>query len=392
MKIYLVGGAVRDSLLEIPYSERDWVVVGATDQAMLDQGYRRADERFPVFLHPQTGEEYALARRETKTGPGYKGFAVDTSPEVTLEQDLARRDLTINAMAQDETGKLIDPYDGKDDLDAGLLRHVTPAFSEDPVRLLRIARFAAKLGRWGFRVAHGTQGLLKLMAASDDLIHLQPERIWREMKRALGEEQPWRFFEVLRACGALPRLIPELDGGVAGNHTGHAAAPEAPPMGALRRCVEAGGGAEMRFAVLLADSLRDDGDAVAALCRRLRAERVYREALSQLVRARSALRRLDRSDAATLLNFVQAFGGLKSRDGFEGLLLALAALHPEHAEARIETLRRARDLALAVSAGDLARSGLEGADFGAALRRARLESIERGLDPKPDRARDESGT
>ncbi|MEJ2592815.1 MAG: hypothetical protein P8178_15730 [Candidatus Thiodiazotropha sp.] len=211
MKIYLVGGAVRDRLLDLPVSERDWVVVGATPEQMLEQGFRRADADFPVFLHPQTGEEYALARTEVKTGPGYKGFAVESGPQVTLEQDLLRRDLTINALAMDEAGELIDPCGGRDDLENGLLRHITPAFSEDPVRLLRVARFAAKLGRWGFRVAHGTHGLMQKMAASPDLANLRAERVWRELVRAMGEPQPWRFFEVLHRCGALARLMPPLD-------------------------------------------------------------------------------------------------------------------------------------------------------------------------------------
>ena len=210
MKIYLVGGAVRDKLLELPVKERDWVVVGATEQQMLAAGYRRADREFPVFLHRDTGEEYALARTERKTGPGYRGFEVHAGPDVTLEQDLLRRDLTINALALDERGELIDVCNGRQDLEEGLLRHITPAFVEDPVRLLRVARFAAKLGQWGFRVAHGTYGLMKKMAVSDDLLSLKAERLQVELWKALGEAQPWRFFEVLQRCGALARLLPEL--------------------------------------------------------------------------------------------------------------------------------------------------------------------------------------
>ena len=168
MKIYLVGGAVRDGLLGLPVSERDYLVVGATEQQMLDLGYRRLDVAFPVFLHPETGDEYALARCECKSGPGYKGFEVDAGPHITLEQDLARRDLTVNALARDETGNLIDLFHGREHLDEGLLRHITPAFDEDPVRLLRAARFAAKLGRWGFRVAHGTFALMQRMARRDE--------------------------------------------------------------------------------------------------------------------------------------------------------------------------------------------------------------------------------
>ncbi|MCB1904166.1 MAG: rhodanese, partial [Gammaproteobacteria bacterium] len=197
MKIYLVGGAVRDRLLGLPVRDRDWVVVGATEAEMLQQGFRRADSDFPVFLHPQSGEEYALARRETKTGPGYRGFSIEAGPEITLEQDLIRRDLTINAIAEDEAGNLIDPFAGQQDLAAGVLRHVSPAFVEDPLRLLRVARFAARLGRWGFRLSHTTHGLMQRMAASEELATLRGERLWQEMKQALAEDQPWRFFQVL---------------------------------------------------------------------------------------------------------------------------------------------------------------------------------------------------
>ncbi len=176
MKTYLVGGAVRDELLDLTVTERDYLVVGATEQQMLDRGFRRLDVAFPVFLHPETGDEYALARRERKTGPGYKGFEVDAGPDVTLEEDLARRDLTINALAMDESGELVDIFNGRDDLEEGILRHISPAFIDDPVRLLRAARFSARLGRWGFRLAHETHALLKQMAGFDELdtvVHVQ---------------------------------------------------------------------------------------------------------------------------------------------------------------------------------------------------------------------------
>jgi tRNA nucleotidyltransferase (CCA-adding enzyme) len=392
VRIYLVGGAVRDSLLQIPFSERDWVVVGATEQQMLDRGFRRADARFPVFLHPETGEEYALARRETKTGPGYKGFSVDTSPRVTLEQDLARRDLTINAMAQDDAGRLIDPYGGRDDLDAGRLRHVTPAFVEDPVRLLRIARFAAKLGQWGFRVAHSTHKLLTQMAASEDFAHLRPERVWREMKRGLAEPQPWRFFEVLQRCGALARLIPELDLGRAPEGHADAGAPGSvsplAPIPALQRSVAAGAVPEVRFAVLLAAAVGRDGPSVDALCRRLRAERAYCDALAQLIRARSALQTAHRFHPAEQLDFLQRFGGLKKGDGFDRLLLGLTALDPEGSGSAVESLDRARAVAVSISIEDLAHPGLEGAAIGEALRSARIERIEQELTPPPGRQAD----
>jgi len=211
MKVYLVGGAVRDKLLGLTPKERDWVVVGSTVDEMLSLGYQQVGKDFPVFLHPDTHEEYALARTERKTRPGYTGFAVHASTDVTLEEDLQRRDLTINAIAEDDNGDLIDPYNGCEDLDAGLLKHISPAFSEDPVRILRIARFAARFCRWGFHVAHGTNTLMREMVEQGEVDALVAERVWAETEKALGEDHPERYFEVLRGCGALQKVFPEID-------------------------------------------------------------------------------------------------------------------------------------------------------------------------------------
>ena len=209
MKRYLVGGAVRDALLGRSGSDRDWVVVGAHPQQLLDAGYLPVGRDFPVFLHPQTKEEHALARTERKTGPGYRGFEMHADPGVTLEDDLLRRDLTINAIAQDESGALIDPHGGQRDLAAKLLRHVSPAFAEDPVRILRIARFAARFD--DFSVAPETLALMRSMVEAGEVDALVSERVWQELARGLMEAHPARMFEVLRACGALARLLPEVD-------------------------------------------------------------------------------------------------------------------------------------------------------------------------------------
>lgn len=209
MKIYLVGGAVRDRLLGRVGGDRDWVVVGGTPEAMQAQGFRPVGKDFPVFLHPDTGEEYALARTERKSGRGYKGFVVHTSPDVSLDDDLLRRDLTINAMAQDEHGQVIDPHGGRADLAARVLRHVSPAFGEDPVRILRLARFAARFP--DFSVAPDTLALMRQMVNEGEVDHLVPERVWQELARGIMEASPSRMFEVLRDCGALARLLPELD-------------------------------------------------------------------------------------------------------------------------------------------------------------------------------------
>lgn len=211
MQIYKVGGAVRDRLLGRTVSDIDWVVVGATAQEMQALGYRPVGADFPVFLHPQSGEEYALARTERKSGRGYGGFTFHASPEVTLEEDLIRRDLTINAMAEDEQGTVYDPYHGQKDLEARILRHVSPAFAEDPLRVLRVARFAARYAELGFRVAPQTIELMRQLSESGELQALTAERSWKEIARALMEDQPQVFIQVLRDCGALKELIPELD-------------------------------------------------------------------------------------------------------------------------------------------------------------------------------------
>ena len=209
MKVYVVGGAVRDRLLGLPVQDRDHVVVGATPEDMQARGFKPVGKDFPVFLHPDTHEEYALARTERKTAPGYTGFAFHAAPDVTLEEDLARRDLTINAIAEDERGALTDPFGGQDDLARRVLRHVGPAFAEDPVRVLRVARFAARFA--DFRVAEETLALMRLMADNGEVDHLVAERVWQELSRGLMEARPSRMIEALRACGVLAKVLPELD-------------------------------------------------------------------------------------------------------------------------------------------------------------------------------------
>ncbi len=211
MKTFLVGGAVRDALLRLPVKDRDWVVVGATPEAMLEQGYQQVGRDFPVFLHPRSREEYALARTERKNGNGYTGFVTQFAPDVTLEQDLQRRDLTINAIAQSDDGELFDPYGGQQDLAQRTLRHVSAAFNEDPLRVLRVARFAARFAHLNFRVAEETQALMRMMAESGELAHLTAERVWKETEKALLTRNPQVYFQVLRDCGALRVLFPELD-------------------------------------------------------------------------------------------------------------------------------------------------------------------------------------
>ena len=264
MQVYLVGGAVRDELLGRAVRERDWVVVGATPAELERLGYRAVGRDFPVFLHPETHEEYALARLERKVGPGYRGFVTDFSPAVTLEQDLGRRDLTINAMARDGAGRVIDPHGGQADLGARVLRHVSPAFAEDPVRILRVARFAARFAGLGFTVAPETLALMRTMVDSGEASALVSERVWRELERALGEPAPQRCLEVLRDCGALTVLLPEL--------AGHADAAAAWAL--LRAAAERGAATPVRWAALLAGLPTAQ---IEALCARLRVPNDYRE-------------------------------------------------------------------------------------------------------------------
>jgi len=277
MQVYLVGGAVRDELLGRTVGERDWVVVGATPAELERLGYRAVGRDFPVFLHPETHEEYALARLERKVAPGYRGFITDFSPAVTLEQDLQRRDLTINAMARDGAGRLIDPYGGQADLAARRLRHVSPAFAEDPVRILRVARFAARFAGLGFTVASETLELMRGMVAAGEAEALVSERVWRELERALAEGAPQRALEVLRDCGALAVLLPEI------------ASPPATvaAVTALELAAARGAATPVRWAAMLAGLPVEQ---VEALCGRLRVPNSYRELAVVAARLESQLR------------------------------------------------------------------------------------------------------
>src|SRR3984885_6940539 len=265
-QVYLVGGAVRDEMLGLPASERDWVVVGATPEELESAGYRAVGREFPVFLHPETQEEYALARVERKTAPGYRGFETRFSPEVTLEQDLQRRDLTINAMARAPDGTLIDPYGGRHDLEQRLLRHVSPAFVEDPVRVLRVARFAARLSALGFKLAPETRDLMRFMVCNGEINSLVPERVWREMQRTLSAADPAVFFDILYDCGALAIVLPELEWDEAARRALQRAAAPAPAptqVSAAHSAIEG----SVRFAALLAGTALDK---ITVLCERLR--------------------------------------------------------------------------------------------------------------------------
>jgi tRNA nucleotidyltransferase (CCA-adding enzyme) len=370
MKVYLVGGAVRDQLLKIPYSERDWVVVGATPEEMLAQGYRRVDRDFPVFLHPQSSEEYALARTEVKAAPGYKGFDLSYGPEVTLEQDLLRRDLTINALAMDESGQLIDVCEGEKDLQEGRLRHITPAFTEDPLRLLRVARFAAKLGCWGFRLAHGTHRLMKQMATATELSTLSAERVLKEMSRAMAEPQPWRFFEVLLRCGALQKLLPEVADVMGGESPGHGAESTGLMVAALKRIVPNSDDPQLRLAVALFYGAQNQSELSDWLGRK-RLDKQTAQMIGDLLQ----LAPIQTSDepGEPMFDLVTKLKPGQQPQRFESLLLAAEALWPETTAILKHRLISARQALVAPLPEQLVDSNLQGKVLGDAIRRWRLD-------------------
>ena len=378
MQVYLVGGAVRDELLGRPVKERDWVVVGATPAELERQGYRAVGRDFPVFLHPETQEEYALARLERKVAPGYRGFVTDFSPAVTLEQDLQRRDLTINAMARDGAGRIIDPCSGQADLRARVLRHVSPAFVEDPVRILRVARFAARFAGLGFTVAPETLTLMRGIVAAGEVDALVSERVWRELERALGESTPQRCFEVLRDCGALDVLLPEISSLADGTHA----------MAALCAAAERGAATPVRWAALLAEL---PAAQIEALCTRLRVPNEHRELavlaarLGQYLRdaggAPAAARAMATADPEWLLALLELADAFRRPERFAQWLEVLAA-RSQAAAADADAVRKlgvrlraALGAAAAVQLGAAEVRSLQGPEIGKLLRTRRLETL-----------------
>jgi tRNA nucleotidyltransferase (CCA-adding enzyme) len=406
MKIYAVGGTVRDVLLGLPSGDRDWVVVGATPQQMLDGGYVPVGRDFPVFLHPQTHEEHALARTERKTAPGYRGFTVHADPSVTLEEDLLRRDLTINAMARDDAGRLIDPCGGQRDLAARVLRHVSPAFAEDPVRILRVARFAARFT--DFSVAPETDVLMRDMVAAGEVDALVSERVWQELSRGLMEARPSRMFEVLRRCGALARLLPEVDRlwGVPQRADYH---PEVDTgvhlMMVLDMSARLNASLPVRFACLGHDLGKGTTPAdvlprhigheersvalVRSLCERLRVP-VECKALAEVVaREHGNVHRSGDFSAAALVRLLDRCDAWRRPERFAELLLACecdargrlgleASPYPQHARL-LKVLAAAREVDSAVVAAEAAARGLSGPAVGEALHAARVRAAEHEL-------------
>ena len=374
MKIYAVGGAVRDELLGLPVKDRDFVVVGATPEDMTRLGYKPVGKDFPVFLHPKTHEEYALARTERKTARGYKGFQVYAAPDVTLEQDLSRRDLSINAIARDEHGRLIDPYGGAADLKRGVLRHVSPAFAEDPVRILRVARFAA---RFGFTVAPTTLRLMRAMVEAGEADALVAERVWQELAVGLMEAAPSKMFALLRRCGALERVLPELDAAWA------ACAQYARSRRALDYAAAQGRALEVRYAVLacaLAGAAAPERE-LRCMNVRLRAPADASDLAVLALRQRELIGRGAKLEAAAIVALFQSCDAWRRPERFGELLRAVESCEAGSkrslaASARLLAALRA---ARAVDAGAIARYESEPHRIAARLRAARIAAVTSAL-------------
>ncbi|MGH8494562.1 MAG: multifunctional CCA addition/repair protein [Gammaproteobacteria bacterium] len=400
MEIYLVGGAVRDELLGLSDAERDWVVVGATPEQMIAQDYRPVGRDFPVFLHPKTGEEHALARTERKIAPGYRGFAVQASPDVTLEEDLRRRDLTINAMARDTNGRLIDPYGGRRDLESRVLRHVSPAFTEDPVRVLRVARFAARFAGLGFTIAGETLDLMRRMTAGGEMDALVPERVWQETRRALDAAQPDVYFATLRECGALVKVFPEIDAlfGVPQPAKWH---PEIDTgvhtLMVLQQAARLSDDTAVRFAALTHDLGKGETPKsrwpshpghearsvrlVDALADRLRVPNELREVALRVAEYHGHCHRMAELKPSTMLKVLEAVDAFRRPRRLEQFLLACEADArgrtglEDSPYPQADMLRRAHAAAAEVDAASIARETPDGAETGRRLHEARIAAI-----------------
>lgn len=400
MEVYLVGGAVRDELLGLPAKERDWCVVGATPDELLSEGYRQVGKDFPVFLHPETNEEYALARTERKMAPGYHGFEFQTSPDVTLEDDLSRRDLTINAIAKDGDGNLIDPFDGSSDLENRILRHVSTAFSEDPVRILRAAKFKARFAALGFKLAGETLALMKEMVSDGEADALQADRVWQETEAALVGPDPQVYFQILRDCGALAVVFPEFDAlfGVPQPPKWH---PEIDcglhMLMVLEQAAKLSEDVEVRFAGLVhdlgkattrqSDLPRHPGHEgrsvvlVNKLCERLPVPRACRELGVLVAEFHAHCHRAFELKTSTILKVLQRVDAFRRPERFQKFLLACEADArgrtglEDKAYPQADYFKRAWEEASQVTADQAADTELSGADIGAEIERKRLQAI-----------------
>jgi tRNA nucleotidyltransferase (CCA-adding enzyme) len=394
MKVYLVGGAVRDELLGYPVHERDWVVVGAKPDVLLRQGYQQVGRDFPVFLHPNTHEEYALARTERKQGAGYYGFTCDFNPQVTLEEDLRRRDLTINAMAKDENGRIIDPFNGQADLNQKSLRHVSSAFIEDPVRVLRVARFAARYHHLGFTVAEETRQIMVEMVKRGELLHLVAERVWQEFYRSLSERNPEQFILVLRACGALSIVFPELDA-----LFGIPNPPESYPhidsglqaLDALKKMTAFSLDPLLRFAALMhnlghlatpvsqwphhAPTLAETRVYVQALCHRLRAPSQFTEFAQLTAQFYQPLGQFQQLDAPQCVNYLEQCDAFRKPERFAQLLEVVDVIARPLLTPQAKNWLSILDICGKITAQSAIEQGCQGKDIKQKLHQQRVDAV-----------------
>jgi len=397
---FLVGGAVRDRLLNLEPHEYDWVVVGRQEEEMLQAGFQPVGRDFPVFLHPETHDEYALARTERKTAPGYRGFTVHADPSVTLEEDLLRRDLTINAIAEDRDGNLIDPFNGEKDLRNGIFRHVSAAFSEDPVRILRIARFAARFGKWGFHIAHDTHHLMQKMVRAGEVDALVPERVWQETLKALNTDYPQRYFEVLHKCGALQKIFPELERlyGVPQTAIHH---PEVDcgvhTMMVLEQVVKLSSKPTVRFAALLHDlgkgttpttklpkhhghELRSKKLA-QQLCKRLKVPNEFRALSLQVAEFHTHYHRADELRPVTIVKLFESVGAFRNPEQLKDFMLCCEADQrgrsgfEDREYTQGDTLSAAFTAAQGVAVAEVIADGFKGKDIQDELRNRRARAV-----------------
>lgn len=401
MKVYLVGGAVRDERLGIPVHEKDWCVTGSTPDALVALGYKPVGKDFPVFLHPQSGEEYALARTERKTGAGYHGFKFHAGPDVTIEEDLRRRDLTVNAIAIDEDGSVIDPFGGVADIESRVLRHVSDAFVEDPVRILRVAKFAARFAALGFTVVDATIDLMSEMVANGEVDALVPDRVWKETEAALASDNPQVFFDVLRQCGALRRLYPEIDSlfGVPQPPKWH---PEIDcgihTMMVLDQAAKLSPDGDMRFAALVHDLGKATTDKkllpshygheqrsvklIKKLAGRLPVPNAYRDLALLVAEFHGHSHRAHELKAATLLRVLKRTDALRRPERFEKFIIACEADArgrtgmEENPYPQADYLRGALQAIVEISAQDFEDDDLSGPELGQAIDDARLHALE----------------
>ncbi|WGL98760.1 multifunctional CCA addition/repair protein [Arsenophonus sp. aPb] len=400
MQIYLVGGAVRDQLLGLPVSDRDWVVVGATPDDLIKLGFQQVGKDFPVFLHPKTREEYALARTERKTGVGYTGFSCYAAPDVTIEEDLLRRDLTINAIAQTEDGQLIDPFQGEQDIKNRLLRHVSAAFAEDPLRILRVARFAARLAKQKFTIANETQSLMKKMVSNHEISTISAERVWSETEKALQSSAPETYFHVLRDCGALATLFPEINQlfGISSAAESHAEMDTGiHTLLTLKMAASLTDNIEIRFAVLCHDFGKaltppeqwpDHGDhaikaipLIEAMCNRLRIPNRMKELAKLVARFHQQIHQINQLPPESMINLFNQLDSWRKPDRVNQLIIACEAdargwMGQEHitypqAKFVIEAFKTVQQ----VSSKNLIEQGIKGIAIRDALTQQRIQAL-----------------